>query len=73
MAKRKESYESTIKKLEKIIGEMENEELSLEGSLKNYEDGVKLCNKLYKMLNDSETKIKILTEQGEKDFVEVDE
>ncbi|MCY6370312.1 exodeoxyribonuclease VII small subunit [Clostridium ganghwense] len=73
MPRKKESYESLMTKLENIINTMEKEELSLENSIKDYEEGIKLCNKLYKMLNQAEGKIKILTEEGEKDFIEVDE
>lgn len=73
MARKKESFESLIAEVENIIHIMEKEEVSLESSIKNYEEGIKLCNKLYKILNEAEGKIKILTEEGEKDFIEVDE
>lgn len=55
-------------KLENIVASMDSSELSLENSLKSYEEGVKLCNKLYKILNEAEEKIKVLTEEGERDF-----
>ncbi|MCY6354079.1 exodeoxyribonuclease VII small subunit [Clostridium sp. ZS2-4] len=73
MARKKESFESLMTQVEDIINIMENEEDSLENSIKNYEEGIKLCNKLYKILNEAEGKIKILTKEGEKDFTEVDE
>ncbi|HBC95689.1 MAG TPA: exodeoxyribonuclease VII small subunit [Clostridium sp.] len=72
MPRRKESYESVMSELEKIVNSMDAGGLSLEESLKNYEDGIKLCGKLYKMLNRAEGRIKILTEEGEKDFQEKD-
>ncbi|PJI09940.1 MULTISPECIES: exodeoxyribonuclease VII small subunit [Clostridium] len=65
---KKESYETMMKELENIVSSMENEELTLDDTMKNYEDGVKLCNKLYKILNKAEGKIKILTQEGEEDF-----
>lgn len=68
--KKVESYEETMEKLENIVADMENSELSLSESMKNYEEGIKLCNLLYKTLNEAEGKVKILTEQGEKNFVE---
>lgn len=68
MPRKTESYESIMAKLESIVDCMDNGELSLEDSMKSYEEGVKLCNKLYKILNDAEGKIKVLTEEGEKDF-----
>lgn len=70
MAKKTENYESMMSKLEQIVTSMDGEEFSLEESMKNYEEGIKLCNKLYKMLNDAEGRIKLLNEDGEKDFDE---
>ncbi|GAA0723742.1 exodeoxyribonuclease VII small subunit [Clostridium malenominatum] len=68
MAKKIESYENILKKLETIVETMDKEELALEASMKNYEEGIALCNKLYKILNEAEGKIKILTENIERDF-----
>lgn len=69
MASRNESYESMVKKLEDIIYSMENKELTLQETMKSYEQGVKLCNKLYKYLNEAEGKIKILSNGQEQDFL----
>jgi exodeoxyribonuclease VII small subunit len=68
MPKKSETYEEMMMKLETLVESMESGELSLEQSMKNYEEGIKICNKLYKILNEAEGKIKILTEQGEEDF-----
>jgi exodeoxyribonuclease VII small subunit len=70
MPKKNDNYEEMMTKLESIVDYMENGQLALEDSMKNYEDGIKLCNKLYKILNEAEGKIKILTEQGEADFMQ---
>lgn len=70
MPRKSESYESMMEKLEDIVNVMDSSELSLDESLKKYEEGIKLSNKLYKILNEAEGKIKILTENGEKDFQE---
>lgn len=72
MAKKKESYEELMEKLDNIIKEMENGEVSLEKSMKNYEEGIKISSKMNIMLKEAEGKIKILTENGEKDYIEVD-
>lgn len=69
MAARNESFESMLKKLEDIIYSMENKELTLQETMKNYEQGVKLCNKLYKYLNQAEGKVKILSNGEEEDFL----
>ncbi|MBU3110675.1 exodeoxyribonuclease VII small subunit [Clostridium lacusfryxellense] len=69
MAKKKETYENMMERLEEIVGIMDGNEVTLEGTMASYEEGIKICNNLYKILNDTEGKIKILTEVGEKDFI----
>lgn len=68
MARKIDSYEETYEKLEEIISNMERGELSLDESIKNYEEGVKLLNKLYKKLNSVEGKIKIVNNGAEQNF-----
>ena len=70
MAKKKESYENMMERLEEIVDLMDRNEITLDESMTNYEEGIKICNNLYKILNDTEGKIKILTSEGEKDFLE---
>lgn len=72
MVAKKDSYEILMKQLEEIVAQMENGDLSLDKSMELYEKGIKFSNKVYKILNDAEGKIKILTEEGEKDFLEED-
>ncbi|MBO0572308.1 exodeoxyribonuclease VII small subunit [Clostridium botulinum] len=57
-----------LEKLETIVDSMDNGEITLEDSMKSYEEGIKLCNKLYKVLKDAEGKIKILENNKEEDF-----
>lgn len=73
MAKKSESFESMMNKLEDIVKIMDNEQLSLEESMKYYEEGIKLCNKLYKALNDAEGRVKILIDNKEEDFLSNEE
>lgn len=73
MVKKAETYESMMKDLEKILGDMEKPETTLQDNLKNYEDGVLLCNKMNKILNEAENKIKLITENGEVDFDQKEE
>ncbi|BDR64570.1 exodeoxyribonuclease 7 small subunit [Clostridium tetani] len=70
MAAKKDNYEGLIKELEEVVTQMENGELSLDKSMDLYEKGIKLSNKIYKILNDAEGKIKIFTEEGEKNFLQ---
>ena len=50
MAK-KESYNDMLNNLEVILSTLENNELSLEDAMKEYEKGSKIINKLYKTLD----------------------
>ena len=70
MAKKKESYENMMERLEEIVDLMDGNEITLDESMTNYEEGIKICNNLYKILNDTEGKIKILSAEGEKEFIE---
>ncbi|MCM8711048.1 exodeoxyribonuclease VII small subunit [Clostridium sp. SYSU_GA19001] len=73
MTKKSESFENMMNKLEDLVKIMESEQLSLEKSMKHYEEGIKLCNKLYKALNDAENKVKILIDNKEEDFLNNEE
>lgn len=71
MAK-KESYEEMLSKLQTILNNLENDELNLEDSMKSYEEGVKLVNKIYKTLNSYEGKISVVKDEKEVEFSERD-
>lgn len=58
-----EQYEKHLKRLESIVREMENGELSLEASLKAYEEGIALVRQCQQALNEAEQKISILSQQ----------
>ncbi|GAB6170319.1 hypothetical protein JCM1393_27790 [Clostridium carnis] len=55
MAK-KDTYNDMVEKLQNILQNLEENELNLEESMKEYENGVKLINKLYSTLNSLEGK-----------------
>ena len=69
MAK-KESYEEMLTKLQDILNNLETDELNLEDSMRSYEDGVKLVNKIYKILDSYEAKISIIKDEKEVEFSE---
>lgn len=64
MAK-KESYNDMLKNLEVILSTLENDDLSLEEAMKEYEKGSKLVNKLYKTLDTLEGKFLTIKENAE--------
>jgi len=65
--------ESTLKQLEKIVTQMEEEDLNLEDSLKSYEKGVSLVKEAQESLNKIEKKIQILSENNELNNLNNDE
>ena len=68
MARKKETYESKIERLEQVLLEMENNEVTLDEAITKYEEGMRLYSELYKILQEAEGKIKVLTAEGEEDF-----
>jgi exodeoxyribonuclease VII small subunit len=57
-------FEEALKKLEKIVEELESGRCSLDDSLKKYEEGVKLSRFCHKTLQSAQKKIQILTKKG---------
>ena len=60
MAEKKQSFENSLKELEKIVGRLEEGDASLEDSLKLFEDGVKLSRECQERLNQAERRIEVL-------------
>lgn len=60
-------FEETLKRLEGIVERLEAGELSLEESLEQFEEGIKLARTLTKKLAEAEKKVQILlkNEEGE--------
>jgi len=57
----KMSFEESITKLEEIVKELEDENISLEESMEKFEMGIKLSSNCLKRLNEAEGKIEELT------------
>ena len=55
-------FETSLKKLEKIVSDLENGDLPLEESIKTFEEGVKLTKHCQNLLSKAELKIKKLVE-----------
>jgi exodeoxyribonuclease VII small subunit len=58
-------FEEALKKLEKIVAELESGKLPLDDSLKKYEEGVKLSRFCHKALQAAQKKVQVLTKKGE--------
>jgi exodeoxyribonuclease VII small subunit len=59
-------FEDCLQQLEKIVEQLERGDLSLEQSLKLFEDGVRLSNSCRQELQAAEGKVEILMKQGSK-------
>lgn len=66
------SFEEQMEQLEEIVGALEKGDLSLEDSVKKFEEGIKISNECNKTLEEAEKKITILVnkdgEMKEEDF-----
>ncbi len=63
-------FEKSLDKLNKLVEKMEQGNLPLEESLKNFETGVGLIRECQEALNNAEQKVKILTEKNGKETLE---
>ena len=55
-------FEKALARLETIVSELERGELSLDDSLKIFEEGVKLSKTCLKILDEAEQKVEILVQ-----------
>lgn len=66
------SFEAAVKRLEEVASALEREGVSLDESLKLYEEGVKLIRYCNGLLEGAERKIKILSVSGDGELTEQD-
>jgi len=59
------SFEKDLEGLEEIVGALEEGGLSLDESLKRFEEGIKLSRKCEKALSEAEKKIEVLTKKAD--------
>ena len=65
-------FEASLKKLEGLVDQMESGELSLEASLKIFEEGIKLTKECQKALKEVEQKVSLLMEKNGEQPYETD-
>ena len=61
----KQKFENAMQRLEEIVEEMEQGELSLEDSLKIFEEGMELSKFCYDKLNQAEQQLKRIVKKDE--------
>lgn len=73
MPKKQQNFENQMDDLEKIISELERGDLSLEETVKKFENGMQIANNCSKLLEDAEKRISIILENDgeikEEDFI----
>ncbi len=62
------SFEKALEKLEKIVDELEEGNLSLDDSLKKYEEGIKLTRTCQQKLEKAKARIEVLLKDTKGDF-----
>jgi exodeoxyribonuclease VII small subunit len=61
---KKLTFEDSINRLTNIVSALEKDDLSLDESLKLYEEGAKLAHSCYSILEKAEQKVKIIEESA---------
>jgi exodeoxyribonuclease VII small subunit len=69
-AKKEPGFEQSLKRLEEIVDKLEGEELSLDDSLKLFEEGVKLAEACGRRLDDAEKKVTLLLKDRDQKLVQ---
>ena len=64
MSNSKNTFEESLKKLEKIVEKLEDGNVNLDDSIKSFEEGVALVKECQKQLSEAELKIQTLLEDG---------
>ncbi|MCS7198173.1 MAG: exodeoxyribonuclease VII small subunit [Candidatus Bipolaricaulota bacterium] len=62
--------EPALARLEEIVRQLENEQISLEESLELFEEGVKLADSIQKRLSEAQLRVKKVLEEAENFKVE---
>jgi len=66
--KKKISFEEGMQALESLVQALESGQMSLEDSFKTYEQAMKLKAELEALLDESDRRIRVLTESGEREI-----
>ncbi|WP_163557816.1 exodeoxyribonuclease VII small subunit [Halomonas sp. NO4] len=58
-------FAGTVERLERLVEQLESGELSLEGSLSAFEEGVRLTRDAQRRLDEAELRVRTLTERAD--------
>lgn len=68
--KKKIGFEERMQELEALVQALEAGQMSLEDSFKSYEKAMKLKTELNAILDEGDRRIRVLTENGEREIAE---
>ncbi|MBQ3834203.1 MAG: exodeoxyribonuclease VII small subunit [Elusimicrobia bacterium] len=66
MKEKTKNFETSLKRLEKIVDEMENSQLDIDKAMNLFEEGISLVNQCSKKLDETKKKIEILVSKNGK-------
>ncbi len=66
MKEKTKTFETSLKRLETIVDEMENSQLDIDKAMNLFEEGISLVNQCSKKLDETKKKIEILVEKNGK-------
>ena len=64
MKEKEPKFEDAMKRLEKIVSELENNNTGLDESLKKYEEGIALSRFCAKKLNEAQKRVQVLSKKN---------
>jgi exodeoxyribonuclease VII small subunit len=67
----KEGFESSLKRLEEIVAELERGDLSLEQALAKYEEGSNRLKRCHRILEEVQKKIVLISQKEDGNFDEI--
>lgn len=72
MAKKSESFEKNIERMDEIISSLEDRNVSLSDSIKYYEEAMKISKVCRELLDEAEGKVKKLIDKNELEDLDVE-
>ena len=65
----KKSFEQSLKQLEKIVSELESDDIPIETALKKFEEGIALSTYCSKILDETEKKVNLLLKDQDNELI----
>ncbi|RUM87120.1 MAG: exodeoxyribonuclease VII small subunit [Thermodesulfatator sp.] len=63
--KKNMKFDTAIKELERIVNQLENQDMPLEKALASFEEGIKLARHCNRLLEEAEKRVEVLTRDPE--------